>query len=131
MIVDIEQILKIADFTYNPIVRGRQVHIPWQEAVIYETSRRVTVVGSRQGGKSNVMAARALCSSFKGYRRDTLVAAFENEATQHIQKYLYRMIENFPEGTFVFNKMKNWVTNTITGSRVIFRSLSKEADRIR
>lgn len=60
-----------------------------------------------------------------------MICAFLTETTGHTYKYLLRMIENFPEGTFVESRQKGWITNTMTGSRIIFRSLSKEADRIR
>lgn len=131
VVVDFDEIIKISGYTFSPIIRGVEQYIPWQEQVIYDTNRFITVVGSRQWGKSHVMALRALTSSFKGYRHDTLVCAFLAETTGHIYKYLTRLIENFPEWTFVESKQKWWITNTMTGSRIIFRSLSKEADRIR
>lgn len=131
VIVNMDEIIKISGYTFSPTIRGEEHYIQWQEDIIYDTSRFITVVGSRQGGKSHVMALRALTSSFKGYRRDTLVCAFLNETTGHIYKYLTRLIENFPEGMFVEEKKKWWITNTMTGSRIIFRSLSNEADRIR
>lgn len=42
-----------------------------------------------------------------------------------------RLMENFPDGTFSISRQKQWIVNNLTGSRIIFRSLSKEADRIR
>lgn len=131
VLVDIEEIIKVSGYSFSPLIRGERHYIPWQEACIYDQNRFITIVGSRQGGKSHVMALRALVDSFKGYRHDIGVFAFLAETTGHIYKYLTRLIENFPEGTFVESKQKGWITNTLTGSRIIFRSLSKEADRIR
>lgn len=129
--ISVQDIIDISGYSFSPIIRWEPTYIEWQERVIYDTNRFITIVGSRQGWKSHVMALRALVASFKWFRHDTLVCAFLTETTWHIYKYLTRLIENFPEGTFVESKQKGWITNTMTWSRIIFRSLSKEADRIR
>lgn len=78
-----------------------------------------------------MMGLRALIATFKGNRTDTLVCAFEGDTTDQIKKYTMRLMENFPEGTFTEVRKKNWIVNNLTGSRIIFRSLSDEAARIR
>jgi len=130
--VNMEELIKIAGYTFHPTIRWQVHYVKWQEDVIYNYEDRfIVILGSRQWGKSHVMGLRWLLSTFKGYRQDTLVCAFTNETTDHIKKYILRLIENYPEGIFVESKKKWWITNTLTGSRIIFRSLSEEAARIR
>jgi len=130
-LIDLDEIIAQVGYTFHPIIRGEEVYLKWQEDVIRDESRFIVVLGSRQGGKSYVMALRALLSSFKGYRRDIMVCAYISETTEHIKKYLERLIENLPEGSFTPNKQKNWLINNATQSRIIFRSLSEDGHRIR
>lgn len=60
-----------------------------------------------------------------------MVCAYITETTDHIKKYFERLIENLPEEAWKHNSQKNYWENTITKSRVIFRSLSEDGHRIR
>jgi hypothetical protein len=129
--VNIPELIKTCNFTFHPVIRGTEYYIKWQEDVIYDTNRFIIVKGSRQMGKSHVMSLRWILSSFKWYRRNILVCAYQQDTTGIIFTYMEHMLENFPEGSFTINRNKQIITNNMTQSRIIFRSLSEWGQRIR
>lgn len=66
VVVNFDELIKISGYTFRPIIQGKETYVKWQEDVIYNnTDRFLVILGSRQGGKSQVMGLRALLSTFK------------------------------------------------------------------
>lgn len=133
--IDTEEFLKAIWATFDVYLHGEWHHIDWQESLLYDSSRIIIVVGSRQIGKSYTMAIRALLSTMKGTNRDTWVFAYLSETTEHIKKYIYRFIDEinskYSDNIFKIDRQKSIITNNMTNSRIIFRSLSEWWDRVR
>ena len=129
--VNIQELIDTCWFTFHPVIRGEQHYIKWQEDVIYDTNRFIIVKWSRQMGKSHVMSLRWILSSWKWYRRNILICAYQQDTTWIIFTYMEHMIENFPDNVFKIDRNKQIITNNITQSRIIFRSLSEWGQRIR
>lgn len=129
--VDVQVIREFTGYTYKPLIRGVEREISWQKNLMEDRSRFVIVLGSRQIGKTLVIAEKALEESFNGMGRIILCCAFMVDTTGHVKRYLRNFIKKFPAGWFVSNMNENYIENTTTGTRIYFRSLSEGGDRVR
>lgn len=126
-------IRNITGYTYNPIPAfdgtNNPVHIKWQKDVLESTEDRLVVDGSRQMGKSLIMAQLLTEESYE--QGDILVAAPQQSTTDVIKDYMLFHTRDFPEGTFVYKERKKYIENTMSGTRIHFRTLEDGGKNIR
>jgi hypothetical protein len=72
-------------------------------------------------GKSLLMAELLTEESFQ--QGDILVVAPQQSTTDVIKDYMLFYTQDFPDNTFVYKERKKYIENTITGTRIHFRTL--------
>lgn len=80
-------------------------------------------------GKSLILAQLITEESF--LEGDILVAAPQQSTTDVIKNYILYHTRHFDDGTFVYKERKKYIENTITGTRIHFRTLEDGAKNIR
>lgn len=72
-------------------------------------------------GKSLLMAELLTEESFQ--QGDILVVAPQQSTTDVIKDYMLFYTQDFPDNTFIYKERKKYIENTITGTRIHFRTL--------
>lgn len=128
-----QDIRNITKYTFNPIPPFSQtkqpVYIHWQYLTLNSKADRLVIDGSRQMGKSLILAQLITEESF--VEGDILVAAPQQSTTDVIKNYILHHTRDFDEGTFIYKERKKYIENTITGTRIHFRTLENGANNIR
>ena len=128
-----QAIRDITRYTYTPIPPFATPPVPtyihWQYLALRSKADRLIINGSRQMGKSLILAELLTEESFTGI--DILVAWPQQDTTDIIKNYMLQHTQNFPDGTFVYKERKKYIENTISGSRIHFRTLEDGGKNIR
>lgn len=128
-----EAIRKITGYTPYVIPvwseTGKQTYIEWQDVILQDLSPIIAVDWSRQIWKSLTIAEKSVEESFIP-NNDILVWAFIKKTTDVIRNYIIRFIKDFPEGTFEHFKSEWYILNTVSWTRIYFRTLADGADNV-
>lgn len=136
LLIKKDEIFKLCWYTTHVKTRFAQepVHLKWQERTMNDENPLVFILWSRQIWKSYSESPKIILESFE-FNKTIMVCAFQKETTNRIRDYILRLTEKFPyhknEPMFDHNKMESYIENTLTKSKIFFRSLEGEADRIR
>jgi hypothetical protein len=106
------------------------ITISWQKQVLEDTSDRLVVDGSRQMGKSKVLAQLLTEESFI-IGADILVCAFLQSTTDVILNYMMDYTSNFDDSTFTYKERKKCLINNVSKTRIHFRTLQDGAHNVR
>ena len=128
-----QAIRDITHYTYSPIPPFASpplpVYIHWQYLALRSKADRLVINGSRQMGKSLILAELLTEESFTGI--DILVAWPQQDTTDIIKNYMLSHTQHFPDNTFIYKERKKYIENTISGSRIHFRTLEDNGKNIR
>ena len=128
-----QAIRDITHYTYNPIPPFADPPVPtyihWQYLALRSKADRLVINWSRQMGKSLILAELLTEESFTGI--DILVAWPQQDTTDIIKNYMLSHTQHFPDNTFIYKERKKYIENTISGSRIHFRTLEDNGKNIR
>lgn len=128
-----QAIRDITHYTYTPIppfaTPPLPTYIHWQYLALRSKADRLVINWSRQMGKSLILAELLTEESFTGI--DILVAWPQQDTTDIIKNYMLQHTQHFPDNTFIYKERKKYIENTISGSRIHFRTLEDNGKNIR